>query len=282
MSWYGFEAKPTIKTDEGIRAKSKRGEFVKNWWADRWIQAMERVMDRGRLQRGRRYARQGQVLSLVEEKGKVTAKVQGSRPTPYKATIELQPLAERDWERVLGVLAERPLFVAQLLAGEMPQNIEEAFAAVKLDLFPGRKELKQSCGCPDYADVCKHLAAVHYILAERFDEDPFLLFRLRGKSQDEVVAVLGAAAEAAPEGAEYAPAPPLSGSMNRFWQMGEAFNQFSLRVAAPEVAYPVLERLGEPDFVPDGSRWLAKVYDVVTETAVKLAYSEEKEAEEPE
>lgn len=282
MSWYGFEAKPTIKTDEGIKAKSKRGEFVKNWWADRWIRAMERVMDRGRLQRGRRYARQGQVLSLVEEKGKVTAKVQGSRPTPYRATIELQPLAERDWERVLGVLAERPLFVAQLLAGEMPQNIEEAFAAVKLDLFPGRKELKQSCGCPDYADVCKHLAAVHYILAERFDEDPFLLFRLRGKSQEEVVAVLGAAVEAASEGAEYAPAPPLSGSMNRFWQMGEALNQFSLRVAAPEVAYPVLERLGEPDFVPDGSRWLAKVYDVVTETAVKLAYTEETEAEEPE
>lgn len=280
MSWYGFEAKPTIKTDEGIKSKSKQGDFVKNWWADRWIRAMERVMDRGRLQRGRRYARQGQVLSLVEEKGKVTAKVQGSRPTPYKATIELQPLAERDWERVLGVLAERPLFVAQLLAGEMPPNIEEAFAAAKLDLFPGRKELKQSCSCPDYADVCKHLAAVHYILAERFDEDPFLLFRLRGKSQDAVVAVLGAAAEAAPEGAEYAPAPPLSASINCFWQMGEAFNQFSLRVAVPEVAYPVLERLGEPDFVPDGSRWLAKVYDVVTETAVKLAYTEEKEAEE--
>jgi uncharacterized Zn finger protein len=241
---------------------------------------MERVMDRGRLQRGRRYARQGQVLSLVEEKGKVAAKVQGSRKTPYKVTIALQPLAEQDWEKVLAVLAERPLFVAQLLAGEMPPNIEEAFKAAKLDLFPGRHELTQSCSCPDYADVCKHLAAVHYILAERFDEDPFLLFRLRGKGQEAVMTVLGAAT-AAPT-AEYAAAPPLAASMDKFWQLGSELTQFSLRVAAPDVAYPVLERLGEPDFVPDGRRWLAQVYDVVTETAVQTTYQEEKEEEEVE
>lgn len=85
MSWY-YDFKPTrpIDTDQGIKAKSKRGDFVKNWWATRWIAAMERVMDRGRLQRGRNYARRGQVLSLEEGKGQITAKVQGRGARPTK------------------------------------------------------------------------------------------------------------------------------------------------------------------------------------------------------
>ncbi|MBE2199220.1 MAG: hypothetical protein IAE79_11465 [Anaerolinea sp.] len=276
MSWY-YNAKPTIETDEGIKAKSKRGDFVKNWWATRWIAAMERVMDRGRLQRGRSYARKGQVLSLEESKGKLNAKVQGSRRTPYKITIELAPLSERDWEKVLTALAERPYFVAQLLAGEMPQEIEEAFQAVRLDLFPAKWELKQSCNCPDSASVCKHLAAVHYILAERFDEDPFLLFRLRGKTQDEILAALGTgAAEGETAVApEYTPAPPLSESLAAFWQIGPQVEPYAVRIAAPDVPYPLLERLGEPDFLPDARRWLVKAYDTVTETAVQIAYQSE-------
>lgn len=285
MSWY-YDFKPTrpIDTDEGIKAKSKRGDFVKNWWATRWIQAMERVMDRGRLQRGRTYARKGQVLSLEEGKGKITAKVQGSRRTPYKITIELTPLSERDWRKVLTALAERPYFVAQLLAGEMPQEIEEAFKAVKLDLFPSKRELKQACNCPDWADVCKHLAAVHYILAERFDEDPFLLFRLRGKTQEEILTSLGTG-EGEEESAvpfEYAPAPPLTESLTNFWQTGPELERFTVHIAMPEEPYPLLERLGEPDFFPEARRWLAKAYDGVSETAVQVAYQEdhtEKEVE---
>ena len=279
MSWY-YNYKPTIETDKGIKAKSKRGDFVKNWWATRWIQAMERVMDRGRLQRGRSYARKGQVLSLEEGQGQVKAKVQGSRRTPYKVTISLTPLSEKDWEKVVTALAERPYFVAQLLAGEMPQEIEEAFQAAKLDLFPSRRELLQDCNCPDWADVCKHLAAVHYILAERFDEDPFLLFRLRGKAQEEILASLGSGeaevATAVPP--EYSPAPPLSESVNNFWQTGKELESFSVHITSPEEPYPLLERLGEPDFFPEASRWLAKAYDLVSETAVKIAFQPEDSA----
>ncbi len=278
MSWY-YNFKPTrpIDTDEGIKAKSKRGDFVKNWWATRWIAAMERVMDRGRLQRGRSYARRGQVLSLAEGKGQITAKVQGSRRTPYKITIELTPLSEKDWGKVLAALAERPYFVAQLLAGEMPQEIEEAFKAAKLDLFPSKRELKQDCNCPDWASVCKHLAAVHYILAERFDEDPFLLFRLRGKTQDEILAALGTgdSGEETAVPPEYAPAPPLTESLNSFWQTGAELESFAVHIAPPDEPYPLLERLGEPDFWPEARRWLAKAYDVVSETAVQIAYQED-------
>ena len=273
MSWY-YNYKPTIETDKGIKAKSKRGDFVKNWWATRWIAAMEQVMDRGRLQRGRRYARKGQVLSLGEGDGQVTAKVQGSRRTPYAVTIELTPLSEKDWEKVTDALAERPYFVAQLLAGEMPQEIEEAFKAAKLSLFPGKQDLQQDCNCPDWADVCKHLAATHYILAERFDEDPFLLFRLRGKSQEELLASLGTVAvDMETAGApEYHPAPPLSQNLADFWQLGSALDGFSVHIALPEEPYPLLERLGEPDFLPEARHLLQKAYDLVAETAVQTAY----------
>ncbi|UCG23375.1 MAG: hypothetical protein JSW55_14660 [Chloroflexota bacterium] len=279
MSWY-YNARPTIKTDEGIKARSKRGAFVKNWWAGRWLEAMEQVMDPGRLQRGRRYARQGQVLELEEGRGQITASVQGSRRTPYRIAIELQPLSDADWARVVAALAERPLFAAQLLAGEMPLEIEEAFTSVHVSLFPGRLELEQDCNCPDWAAVCKHLAAVHYILAERFDTDPFLLFRLRGRNQEEILASLGTgvAPETLPE-PEYAPAPPLAESLATFWMSGPELAQFRAHISSPETPYPILDRLGDPDFLPEARRWLAGAYDAVAETAVSIAFDQDRQVE---
>ena len=285
MSWY-YDYKPTrpIETDEGIKARSQQGEFVKNWWATRWIEAMERVLDRGRLQRGRSYARKGQVLALEEGKGEIKARVQGSRRTPYKVTIRITPLAEREWQQVLAALAERPYFVAQLLAGQMPLDIEEAFQLVKLDLFPGAGELEQECSCPDWAGVCKHLAAVHYILAQRFDEDPFLLFRLRGKTQEEIVAALGAAEdrEMSTISADEPPAPAPALSPADFWQLGPELEGFAVHIAAPAEPYPLLERLGAPEFMPEARRWLEMAYDVVSATAVQIAYPAESVEAEPE
>lgn len=283
MSWY-YGSKPSrpIETDEGIKARSKQGEFVKNWWATRWIEAMERVLDRGRLQRGRSYARKGQVLSLEEGRGEIKARVQGSRRAPYKVAIRITPLADRDWEKVLAALADRPYFVAQLLAGQMPPDIEEAFQSVKLDLFPGAGELQQECSCPDWAGVCKHLAAVHYILAQRFDEDPFLLFRLRGKTQEEIVGALGTAEnrESATAATDTAPAPSLPVSPAVFWQLGPELEGFAVHIAPPEEPYPLLERLGDPEFMPEARRWLEMAYDQVSATAMQIAYpAESAEAE---
>ncbi len=280
MRWYyNYNKKPTIETDEGIKAKSKRGAFVKSWWATRWIEAMERVMDRGRLQRGRRYARKGQVVSLAEGIGEVVGKVQGSRRRPYKITIAIKPLSDSQWEQVIEALAARPIFMAQLLAGEMPQEIEEAFADVNLSLFPARsRDLTQDCNCPDWAEVCKHLAAVHYILAERFDEDPFLLFRLRGKTQDELMAALSKL-QGADDGEEaiapeYAPPPPLADSLADFWAIGSEAARFQTRIAPPGVPYPALARLGAPAFMDELERWLKPAYDALSETAVATAFTD--------
>ena len=276
MSWY-YNYKPTISTDEGIKAKSKRGAFVKNWWASRWIEQMEELMDRGRLSRGRAYARKGQVLSLTEGRGEITAKVQGSRNRPYKITISIKPLSEKNWERVLEAFLARPIFIAQLLAGEMPEDIEKSFAAVELSLFPSRSsDLKQRCNCPDYAEVCKHLAAAHYILAERFDEDPFLLFRLRGKSQDEILAVLSQhhSIDLDDESeATYESSPPLSAE--GFWEIGKELTHFRTEIAPPDLAYPMLARLGAPDFMEDIEKKLEPIYDSITQATIDAVFGDD-------
>jgi uncharacterized Zn finger protein len=282
MSWYYDNYKPTIETDEGIRTKSKRGDFVKNWWASRWIAAMENFLDKGRLNRGRSYARKGQVLSLQEVNGKIIGRVQGSRRAPYKYSIELRPLSESQWKKVLEALNEQPVFVAQLLAGEMPKDIEEAFSAVKINLFPARNDLSHNCSCPDPALICKHLTAVHYILAERFDEDPFLLFRLRGKTKEDILNTLGAAGLSADSDeaqmTKYPPPPPLVEAIDTFWQIGPELDELQIQIRPPETEYPILERLGKPAFLPEAQRFQAMAYDAVSSEAVSIAFSEETES----
>src|SRR5579884_4486621 len=171
-----------------VERSLKADTIGETWWSKRWVQVLESFGMGTRLTRGRSYARQGQVLSIDVEAGVVKAKVQGSMPRPYKVTIRLQPLADRDWEKVIEAMASQAIFAAKLLAGEMPENIEEAFSAVHVSLFPTKgAELNTDCSCPDWANPCKHIAAVYYLLAERFDEDPFLIFKLRGRSKEQII-----------------------------------------------------------------------------------------------
>jgi len=286
--YQSFERTTPIQTDEGIKARSKRGDFAKHWWAERWIKALERLVDKGRLSRGRSYARKGQVLEIKEAKEGILAKVQGSRPTPYKITITLKHLSGPEWAKVIDALAERAIFTAQLLAGEMPQEIEEAFAAAGVSLFPDkRNELTTDCSCPDYANPCKHVAATHYILGEQFDEDPFLLFRLRGRSQEQIMEALRArrAADApmlAEEREAYVvdePAKPLEESLDTFWNAGQALTGFPLNIQPPATPLPVLKRLGQPGFLEENLLHLLQAaYTAITEKAVATVYQADEKA----
>ena len=175
----------------GIKAQSRQGAFGKSWWSKRWIAVLESFQMSNRLARGRSYARSGRVLSLTVDKGSVQAKVQGSMPSPYRITIKLKPLAPAQWRVVAEHLNQTPLFLAKLLAGEMPNNIEELFGAVHLSLLPAQlKDLTTDCSCPDSANPCKHVAAVYYLLGEEFDRDPFLIFKLRGMTREEFLLLL--------------------------------------------------------------------------------------------
>ena len=150
FEWNYYHENRPIRVKDGIKARSERGEIGSTWWSRRWIKTLESFSLGTRLTRGRSYARQGQVISIDVEPGIVKAKVQGSMPKPYNVKIRLKPLSDADWEKVTDAMAAQALFAAKLLAGEMPTNIEEAFDAVHLSLFPtALRDHETDCSCPD-------------------------------------------------------------------------------------------------------------------------------------
>lgn len=190
--YWGDYYEPSVPrpVKDGIKAESKRGQIGSKWWSKKWISVLESFGWDNRLQRGRTYARQGQVLDIHIEPGLVTAKVQGSRSTPYKVSIKLPVLPDESWKHALQAMSKRAVFMAKLLNGEMPNEIEEAFTG-KFHIFPQNgKEIDADCSCPDWANPCKHIAAVYYLLAEEFDRDPYLLFLLRGRTKEQVLSTL--------------------------------------------------------------------------------------------
>jgi uncharacterized Zn finger protein len=169
-----YERPQPLPAQGGIPARSRRGAIGETWWSRRFIELLESFGVGSRLKRGRNYARTGQVTELEIEPGVVLAKVQGSRYSPYRVRIRGKVLSEHQWRRAEKAMAGQALPLAKLLAGEMPHDIEELFASCKLTLFPrSERELTASCTCPDWENPCKHIAAAYYILAERFDGDPF-------------------------------------------------------------------------------------------------------------
>lgn len=264
MSYWGFrnyyEPSRPRPVKDGLKTKNQRGEIGATWWSKRWISVLESFDMGARLGRGRAYARAGQVVSIDVAKGIVSARVQGSRPSPYSIKIELAPISDMDWEKVTEVMAAQALFAAKLLSGEMPQNIEEAFAKAKVRLFPASgEELETKCSCPDWANPCKHVAAVYYILAERFDEDPFLIFHLRGRTKEEIIDALRAKRSAGlsegdiPATVEDGlstdiPPVPLEECLDTFWQAGPDLNSVIVDLALPEIENAILKRLGNAPF----------------------------------
>jgi uncharacterized Zn finger protein len=278
--WDYYERSKPRKVSDGIKAKSERGAIGDTWWSKRWVRVLESFSLGTRLTRGRSYARQGQVISITIEPGLVKAKVQGSMPRPYNVKIRLEPLSNGDWEKVTEAMAGQAIFAAKLLAGEMPQNIEEAFESAEVSLLPrSLDELDTDCSCPDYANPCKHIAAVYYLLAERFDEDPFLIFKLRGRSKEQIIAALREKRSAAfgtsevRERNEEQPAPRDAGAVleervETFWQAGTGLKDFSIKPYMGQVDKAILKRLGPSPFTIGGknvSDLLAAAYDAFRE-----------------
>ena len=158
------------------------------WWVERWVDLLNQYRFKKRLERGRRYAREGNILSLEQKAAKVTALVQGTADEPYHLSIWLDAFTDEDWTYVIDSLAAQALFSAQLLAGEMPSDIEAVFTSNGLSLFPFTlADVHSRCSCPDPKNPCKHIAAVYYQLGDFFREDPFILFQLRGRDRSQIL-----------------------------------------------------------------------------------------------
>jgi uncharacterized Zn finger protein len=171
----------------------EQGLSQQPWWVEQWMELINGYRFKKRLERAWDYARSGNVLSIRFEGRRVHARVQGSEDDPYKVKIWLDVLGDDDWNYVLEALGQKARWSAQLLAGVMPQDIERAFAASGRRLFPFKlQEVRSECTCPDNkkGNLCKHVSAVYYLMGERFSEDPFVLFQLRGRTRTQLLSEL--------------------------------------------------------------------------------------------
>ncbi|MFB9375780.1 SWIM zinc finger family protein [Kineococcus gynurae] len=176
----GFERFGRRRPGSGTPLASRRGRIAQTWWSSSFIDELQSGRDAGRLSRGRTYARSGQVAELRPRAGAVTARVQGSRPRPYLVEILVRRWTPAEVEAVVAVTVENPLLLAPLFAGDVPRAMPDLLAETGVELLPAAGHLAYDCSCPDAGDPCKHAAATVYVLAERLDEDPTLLFLLRG------------------------------------------------------------------------------------------------------
>ncbi|MFF0446060.1 SWIM zinc finger family protein [Streptomyces sp. NPDC004609] len=177
----------------GPRRAPTRGRhaFASTWWGQAWVTALEdSTLDSGRLSRGRTYARRGMVGPVTIAPGQVKAAVQGSRPRPYRSAVHLPVLTDAQWDTLLGTIAARAGHLAALLDGEMPAELVDDARQAGVPLLPQPTELAPDCSCPDWGYPCKHAAALCYAIAATIDADPFVVFALRGRGREEVLAQL--------------------------------------------------------------------------------------------
>ena len=252
-SWYEPAPKQPVPED-GLRVD----RFGVTWWGKQWITALDRLGHAysNRLPRGRSYARAGRVVDLAMGAGEATAGVVGTRRKPYEVRIGLKTFSKSQWKRVIDVLAGRARITVALLRGELPAQIGESLQTHGIQLFPlSKTDLETSCSCPDWANPCKHVAAVHYVLAAALDMDPFLIFVLRGLGRE---AVLAAVAEARGMAAPPPRQPADSTPTETLWETPDEVDedlflgrglprpQLAFRVAPAVVELAGLARLGPP------------------------------------
>jgi uncharacterized Zn finger protein len=242
-----------IAVEGGVAAKSRRGAIGESWWSGRFLAVLEKLGVGGRLTRGKTYARAGQVVDLTIEPGEIVATVQGSRAEPYRARLGLTPFADEAWEAVEEAFARDSWYAASLLGGTVPDDLEDVFASVGLSLFPsGAREMPMDCSCPDWSVPCKHLAAVAYLVAERFDDDPFLILRWRGRDRATLLAGIRSRRD------DVAPAvTPLADVVDRYFVLGGPLPEIVTTTAgagASEALLDEMPALGLLVAGPDGAR----------------------------
>ncbi len=242
--WARYPESRPIPVEDGIATSKQRGAMAATWWSKHFVDVLESYGLGARMQRGRRYARTGQVVSFDVRAGLLVAQVQGSRHVPYMVSIAVAPPTDVQWAHVDAELAARVGFVARLLAGEVPTDLADVFDAAGVALFPRAwSTLDATCSCPDPENPCKHIAAVLYVFADRLDADPWLVLEWRGRTREQVLAALQSpSTDGTPTGEIVAPWWPFSPGPLPDALIG-ARESGELVVEPPEHADGVLARL---------------------------------------
>ncbi|MGF1600722.1 MAG: metal-binding protein [Thermosynechococcaceae cyanobacterium] len=259
----------------------------REWWAQRWVDVLESFGWRRRLERARNYVREGRVLEMTFEGPQVSALVQGTAPEPYEVNLSLDPFDDEQWSYVIEELSQRAIFAAKLLAGEMPQNIEEAFTASGLSLFPFSKfDIHSRCNCPDPVNPCKHIGAVYYLLGNQFSQDPFILFQLRGRDKTAIIEALRQNRSKASKTEQSNQRQAKTGAATAvtldagFWSYNEQLDPSLVVITPPPTSETVIDVLGPmpteafaqagagvPSKISDGQKLLEYLKDVYQRTS---------------
>lgn len=260
----------------------------REWWSQRWLDLLDSYRFKKRLERARNYSRQGNVLSIEFKGAKVLARVQGSEVEPYKVSLFLDDFSDEEWGYVIETMSQKSIFAAKLLAGEMPQNIEDVFTSNGLSLFPFTLgDVHSKCSCPDKAVPCKHIGAVYYQLGDRFSEDPFVLFQLRGRTREKIISDLrnlrssklldqSEGTTSKQEKAEIQKPiseHQLSLKSDNFWQYNEPLES-SLVVISPSVGETVLDVLGKIPLAKDEENSVSSSAGDVTMNYLQSVYKD--------
>lgn len=284
----------------GVKLKGKEAPDASGWAAQRWLRIVEEALAPDEAQEALEYARLGQTKKVEIEDGVLRAPVQGRQTKPYQVVFEFERFSDGDWDRIVELMADQAVHTAKLLAGELPTSIEDILSPLGLKLFPtAASEVLASTTCKErpakredgFEPWSKHMGCVGYLLAERLDKDPFVIFQLRGMPAEELLerirqkrALAGMGSGAAPvyvpvvPGASDTEPEPLEAQLDRFWNAGPELDLLETPISKPEVSHPLLRRLGPSPF--EGSRFplvglLATCYDIISEAAIKEAQREE-------
>ena len=216
MGWWGFKPYVSVAARRAKAARhaaklAKKGQkccpveldgrdIARTFWGKAWCDNLESYSDfANRLPRGRTYVRNGSVIDLQIEPGRVTAIVSGSEI--YEIDIKIKPLIPKTWGAIKSRCAGQIASLVELLQGKLSRGVMDIVTCRDGGLFPTPGEISLDCSCPDWADMCKHVAAVLYGVGARLDERPELLFKLRKVDHLELIEKAGSA-EAIPGAAK--------------------------------------------------------------------------------
>lgn len=238
-----YAARVPVGLQGGIRAQQPYAVVGRRWWNRRWTEAMEAFRLGARLGRGRSYAVSGQVSELTIQPGLVAARVQGAAAEPYACEIRLRQTAGEPRERLIGALRQRPMLLARLLTGDLPFEVESLFLDAGCPLFPRQNDdLSSRCACPDWANPCKHLVAVYYLLGEALSHQPLALLQMRGIGRSDLFPE-----HDAPAAADQRQTPPAERQPDIETFYGEPLTPPESFGAAPppgQSVAPLIQRLG--------------------------------------
>ena len=269
----------------------------RQWWVEKWLELLDSYRFKKRLERGRTYSREGNVLKIEFKQFQLVAEIQGKEEKPYRVTLALDVFSDEDWGYVVATMSEKAMLSAQLLVGEMPLEIEQVFIKNGLSLFPyNLTEVRSRCTCPDKANPCKHIAAVYYQLADRFSEDPFIIFQLRGKNKAQILESLRVCRSLKLSGQEWEPemlgkikptprrklnqnktSSPLS--IDNFWEYEEGLDSSLVEINTASDHKTIIDLLGNIPLSYNDSQavmqYLNQVYQIIPEKVKAIATNNE-------